>query len=237
MNTTVKNFDNQLQEIEHYQQFPLMMPYLGPKYGSVGKVKVLLIAESNYLPENSEIHKNAEIWYGSNQNQLSRDENGWLNCRQLLECDWKSDGHKIYREINKVLSDFYDNEERAIENIAFVNGFQRPSPIMGESIKKYLTQQDLDVSVKVLSRIISIIEPDLVVFVSKLAWDKLSQRLLKIHKNVEFEYTCHPATGGRYWNKKGYMHGVNKFRKIFKKYLIEDVKGKDNNGLANQIID
>ena len=180
MNIHSKEFDNLLNQIEHYHRFPAMRPFIGKNYGMNKKTKMLFIAESNYLPEKSTIHQKADIWYNSEQKDLDANEINWIHCRQLCECDWKSNGHMMYRELNRVLSEYFDfnlTDERAISNIAFMNGFQRPSPVLGESIKHFLTESDTTISAAVISQVISIINPDLVIFVSKLAWDRLRWRL------------------------------------------------------------
>lgn len=219
-----EEFDNLFNQIEHYHKFPAMRPFIGKHYGLNGSIKLLLIAESNYLPEESTIHQKANFWYNSEQKDLNKEEIKWINCRELCQCDWKPDGHMIYRELNKVLSEYFNTnlrDEKAISNVAFMNGFQRPSPKSGDSIKPYLTDIDKTISAAVISQVISVINPDLVIFVSKLAWDSLRWRLKIEDKNIVLDYTCHPATGGLYWNRKDYKHGKEKLRSILTKMFKE----------------
>lgn len=193
------------------------MPYIGNNYGKHKNPKILLIGESNYLPMKSKIHKKAEKWYMSTEQELTSEEIDWIHCRQLLECDWEANGHMIYRELNKNLEEHFENKEnqRAMTNIAYINGFQRPSPETGESIKNFLTQLDYEKSADVLSQVIKIIKPDVIIFVSKLAWDKLHLKL-QFDKNIKLDFTCHHGTGGRYWHNKDYKHGKKKFNRIIK---------------------
>jgi hypothetical protein len=223
MHTKQEAFDKHLNQIDHFKRYPAMLPYIGKNYGVNGQLKILLVAESNYLPEESTIQQNAEIWYSSEQSRLTDEEVDWINCRDLLQCSWSSDGHMIYRELENNLKDYFNkntNEEKAISNVAYMNGFQRPSPVIGESIKHYLTQTDCFLSAKIISNVISIIDADLVVFVSKLAWDRLNY-LLEIDDKVKVDFTCHPGTGGRYWFNKNYSHGRDKFRSILNNYISQ----------------
>ena len=71
-------------------------------------------------------------------------------------------------------------------NVAYINGFQRPSPETGESIRKFLNKIDSKISSDVLSKVIEIISPDVVIFVSKLTWDRLGWRL-KIDKEIKID--------------------------------------------------
>lgn len=221
MKTHTKEFDKDLKTIDHYFRFPAMKPYIGVDYGKNGYSKILLVGESNYLPKNSMVHKNAEEWYKADQSKLTNDEINWIHCRQLLECNWKSNGHMIYRELESNLKKYFktNNDLRAMTNVAYINGFQRPSPETGESIRKFLNKIDYKISSDVLSKVIEIISPDVVIFVSKLTWDRLGWRL-KIDKEIKIDFTCHPGTGGRYWHNKNYKNGKNKFNKILKTTLI-----------------
>ena len=221
MITHTKEFDKDLKTIDHYFRFPAMKPYIGENYGKNGHSKILLIGESNYLPKKSMVHKNAEQWYQADQSRLTNDEINWIHCRQLLECNWKSNGHMIYRELESNLKKYFktNNDLRAMTNVAYINGFQRPSPETGESIKKFLNKIDYKISSDVLSKVIEIISPDVVIFVSKLTWDRLRWRL-KIDKEIKIDFTCHPGTGGRYWHNKNYKNGKKKFNKILKTTLI-----------------
>ena len=213
---TVK-FDKELKKIEHYDRFPSMLPYVGINYGKNDNPKILLIGESNYLPDYSKIHKKAEKWFQSTEQDLNDEEIDWIHCRQLLECDWTGTGHVIYSELNRNLEKHFEiiNDKRAITNIAYMNGFQRPSPIPGESIKEHLSQLDTEVSSDVISQVVKIVKPDVVIFVSKFAWEILSPKL-HLDENVKIDYTCHPGTGGLYWHNKDYKHGKKKFNKIVK---------------------
>jgi hypothetical protein len=210
----------QLKKIEHFVKYPSMIPYIGQDYELDLHKKLLLIGESNYLPEESEIHLDDKKWYKSSEDDLTDEEIEWINCRGLLECNWDSPGHFIYRELNRSLQEVLpistvDNKTRAISHCAFMNCFQRPSTT-GNSIKNLCTRMDIDESNKTKSSVIEIIKPDIVIFVSKLSWDLVG----KNYKDNRFDFVCHPGTGGRYWHNNKYPHGKRKFIQILKKRFI-----------------
>ena len=60
----------QLSGIDFYKRFPIMIPFIGDHYLSNQHKKMLLVGESFYFPEKSEIHKNADIWYNASQEDL-----------------------------------------------------------------------------------------------------------------------------------------------------------------------
>jgi hypothetical protein len=215
MTSFTKQFDEHFNQVDHYKRFPAMRPYVGCNYGENGNRKIMLIAESHYLPPTSTINKSADVWYNSTQSDLTKEEVEWIHTRNLVNCDWKSDGHMIFRELNLRLSEFFDNSDsRAMTNVVYMNGFQRPSPETGSSIKHFCTQQDYDISAKTIKEVIRIVNPDLVLFVSKTSWDKLRWKLPKENNCRKYDFVCHPGTGGRYWHNKNYGHGVKKFQQL-----------------------
>ncbi|WP_299183703.1 hypothetical protein [uncultured Aquimarina sp.] len=220
MNKSTRIFDSRFDEIEHYKKFPSMLPFIGKNYGKNNSRKIMLIAESHYLPPNSTISKNPENWYNSTQSDLTKEEIAWINTRDILKGDWKPPGHMIFRELNTRMSELMNlNEFRAITSIAFMNGFQRPAPETGDSIKKFCKPIDYTIGARTITKVVNIIKPDLVIFVSKLSWDKLRKEIPKSELSTKYSFVCHPGTGGRYWHNKNYEHGLKKFKALIKEEM------------------
>lgn len=208
-------FDEDLNKITHYQQFPIMKPFIGRKYGKSTLPKILLIAESHYLPENSKVSIDCNKWYEMTENDLNDEERDYINTRAVASSNWSNPGHMIFREIESNLRTIFEKDgDRIFNQTSFMNGFQRPSPYTGDSIKYFCSSIDIDKSSSTISDVIKVINPNHVIFISKFAWDNLGVRIKNDFENVNFYYVCHPASGGRYWSKEGYPHGVKKFREI-----------------------
>ncbi len=223
MNKSSELFDNLLNEIDHYQRFPAMRPFVGKNYINNAR-KIMLIAESHYMPPESTISLNPENWYNSTQLDLTKEEVAWIDTRNILSGNWKPAGHMIFKELNKQMSKFMDvSKSRAMTNVAFMNGFQRPAPKTGDSIKKFCKPIDYKIGAKTIKEVIEVLKPNLVLFVSKLAWDKLRRKLPKPELTTEYDFVCHPGTGGRYWHNKKYQHGLEKFKLILNKELNKNV--------------
>jgi len=217
MNESTNFYDDKLTQIEHYQKFPSMLPYIGKNYGINNSRKILLIGESHYLPPKSTISRDSENWYNSKQSDLTTEEIAWINTRNILKGEWKPKGHMIFRELNARMTEFMNIKNgRAISNVSFLNGFQRPAPETGNSIKHFCKPIDYEVGAKTINDVICVIKPDLVIFVSKLAWDKLNRKVRKTEFKTEYNFVCHPGTGGRYWHNKNYSHGLKKFKSLIK---------------------
>lgn len=211
MNT---KYDKQLKAIKHYQKFPQMLPFIGSDYDNIcnGKVRIFVLGESHYFPKNSVIHKDAEKWYHQiTEKDLNEEEKDWINTREILMGDWEPQSHKIYENINDALAEFdaFNKIKRPIDGIAFMNAFLRPAN-EGKGIEP--TELDISESAKVINEIIKIIQPTLVIFASKKAWDKL-QHLNHKNKN----YTHYPIYH-RWLREKG-KYGKEKFIQLIKEEL------------------
>jgi hypothetical protein len=225
MNTSVTSFDNALKEISHYRSFPALLPFVGADYVSKAHSKLLILGESFYLPNESTIHKDPASWYASNQGSLTitKEENenevDWINCRGLLECPWNHGGHKMYRELNACLGELnLPSHERPVSHIAYTNAFMRPAIAEGGTFKYCCVPQDIAVSIEVLSKVIATLAPDTVIFASKYAWEAVGIKVAEQFSKTTFSFVCHPTTGGRYWNKKAYLHGREKFISLLKRW-------------------
>lgn len=212
MRKSSKQYDGLLNAIGHYKRFPAMRPFVGESYSS-SQSKTLLIAESFYLPNECELHKEAETWYSSDESGLTENEVPWVDCRGLIECNWSADGHFIYRELERCL---HESTGNGFVGVAFMNAFQRPSCKEGESFKPFCTQLDIEHSVEVINSVQEALLPDRVIFVAKYPWDVLGAKLASKGIAGEYNFVCHPGTGGRYWHNKEYPHGKLKFLELMK---------------------
>lgn len=225
-NPSTNTFDAELLQIGHFQSIPTMLPYVGGDYLSASHGKLLLIGESFYFPEESTIHLDAEHWYSLTEDSLNGDELQYIDCRGLLECPWDAAGHAMYREINRCLDEHrLSFEERAISHIAFANAFFRPASKSGESISHCSTALDHGKSREITKAMIRVLKPDLVIYVSKFAWDSNGRFLAEAMPDVSFEFTSHPADP-RHWNVASYAHGRSKFMSILEKFFAAGTDAK-----------
>jgi len=208
-------------KIDHFQKYPTMEPFVGKNYVSVFHKKVLLIGESFYLPNETTVHHSVHDWYNGDDSSIKDWELEWMDTKGLLNCSWQSNGHMIYRELNRCVKTVFSNSEfRGVDEIAFINYFQRPSEREGDSFKQFIKHEDIIISKSVINQVIETITPDTVIFVSKYSWDIGNQEIKKTFPKIQVDYVCHPGTGGLYWNNKSYRHGKNKFLEILRKNVI-----------------
>ena len=193
--------ESELDKIEHYQKFPLMKPFIGENYFNNTK-KLLIVGESHFFDhqppsENPKINPGATVWYSSSENDLDDAKKACINTRNTI----LTSKHKVFTEIENVLNQSFEKyNNRAFNNVSFMNGFQRPSNIRGQSIKEIASEKDFEVSLSTISKVIEILKPNFVIFVSKYTWDTVGTKLSK-NENIIYDYTCHPAAYGD-WNDK-----------------------------------
>ncbi len=210
MSKSSTQFDTYLNQIPHFKQYPLMRPYVGSNYSSKDN-KILLIAESFYLPNECKLNKESQHWYNANESKLSDYEKRWINCRGLIECNWNSHGHFIYRELNRVMM---ETTGEGFSSVAFMNAFQRPACQEGRSFQYDCEPIDIQKAVDTINAVQDILTPNIVIFVAKYPWDLLGNRIKEKSIAQKYTFVCHPGTGGRYWHNINYRHGRKKFVEI-----------------------
>ena len=68
MSSFTTRYDEQLQTLVHYQNYPEMLPFIGTNYDSHEK-KLLIIGESHYLPKDTLV--DVMKWYEMDSSMLS----------------------------------------------------------------------------------------------------------------------------------------------------------------------
>lgn len=204
MSITTDAFDQKLSAIDHFVKYPEMLPHVGVDFQGDGHKKLLLIAESNYLPPESTVHLTAQLWYDGTSADLSEDERNWIHCRNLVAYKteivrWKK-GHAIYGNLeNALVKAGAKQRANMFSMVAYMNCFQRPAK-RGASL--IVGDQDILVSKEVVGSVIAILQPEMVCFVSSKAWGYVGLGLDRA--SAEFACTPHPCS--TWWNRKS-KHG------------------------------
>jgi hypothetical protein len=204
-----------------------MLPFVGSLYKRMNN-RVLIIGESHYLSSNSIISGNKDRrvtqWYNGRVEDLSTEEQAWINTRLTAGGDSKPKGHAIYRQLKHALREllgedavFEDNPFRAI---AFYNYFQRPAQT-GESL--VLTEQDKNVACKHLLELVNILGVTHLAFVSKLAFNCFWRRVeLEKIEVPDYFGTAHP--GCSWWNREHrHWYGDDMERMTSREWFLKQV--------------
>ena len=230
---SLKDFDNQFLTIQVYKKHPSLLPYIGRHYNDT---RILLLGESHYLDsEEDETAKKMENWYSTHTKDFKFKYpenldtrlviNNYLNCR-------RSKAHSMFRKPAEALIEawnLYDvNDSEAFTSFAFMNYFQRPEANSGKSIN--LNEEDKTVAYETLNKVIKIIEPKLILFLSKKAYDSYKESSGgNVGENIKFVY--HPTS--KFWNEDNgndkavqYFKGIPKYNGYVKKgkLLLDIIK-------------
>ncbi len=225
-------FDDKLLEIEVYKNHPTLLPFVGRHYEST---RILLLGESHYLDSSEdETAKKMEGWYCSTTESYSfkYPENvdtrlvvhNYLNAR-------RSKAHSMFGKPAEALIEAWNlenvNDSEAFTTFAFMNYFQRPEANAGKSIS--LNEEDKTVAYMTLNEVIKILEPKLILFLSKKAYDCYKE-LAGDKVDSRTNYVYHPTS--KYWNED---NGKNKAVQCFN--IISRYNGFAKNGklLQNKI--
>jgi len=192
----------------HYKKYPVMKPWVGSNYVSDKHKKLLVLGESHYLPEGSTKSHDLDAWYSGSEDSLDDEEKGWIHTRGIIkknvEDNYCNSAHGIFRNIAKAVNSVgcqYASPLEAMNDIAFMNYFQRPAEKTGESI--HVGQKDVEIATSVLTDVIETLAPDIVIFVSfKAAWHG---KCIVESLNIPVTATPHPTC--RWWNKQTKKYG------------------------------
>ncbi|MBF3053036.1 hypothetical protein HKW90_01265 [Pseudomonas aeruginosa] len=192
------HFDDLLLQVEHYSRYPNLLPWVGTGY-CASPLKLLILGESHYLPEEVTYHRDPEAWYAGVD--LPADNSvAWMRTRGVvakgLETNWKGKSKTIFRRLSVSLAEAgLSNGAAPFTSLAYMNYFQRPAEVTGKSIR--VSDLDRMVSAQVLEEVAQVLQPHAILFCSKLAWNAAaSQELIPSLRAADrvVDHTPHPAS-------------------------------------------
>lgn len=215
---------NELSQIEHYKKYPNLIPWIGNAYKQ-SKNKVLILGESHYLDKNSSYHHEPTKWYEGIDVTDAKDLS-WMRTATIIQNGinngWKEKSKLIYKNLSKALVESKVDEfnvEQPFHKICYLNYFQRPAEVTGKSINA--SELDSKVSCAVVNNVIDIVEPNIVVFSSTLAWGHAKKSgLINELKRQGIKCVRVPHAGMPWWNRVSKKYG----NKTGKHYFIDFMK-------------
>jgi hypothetical protein len=219
----VKYDDTLKSSIMHYQIHDLMLPFIGEHYE---KHRILLVSESHYMPKNNN-KKLGDAWYESSElgNEVQKNHHS----RGVIQ----SFNHPLFKNIQKELKAFDDSLNFSF--VTWYNFFQKPASHK-DTIRHQLTKKDIEVSHEVFEKILNILKPKAVIFLSKLAFDKLqrdskddfvrfwsSEEKCHVYKKYKIPIFWAHHPNSLYWNRKNKStpNGVQRFHNALNRILGE----------------
>lgn len=206
------------KEIEHFQSYPEMLPFIGVRWKE-SKEKILLLGESHFLPEGCK-ERLSDSWYKGKSENLYPDEKKCISTRNIVNNMYlKSEGQKkhpfflnIARELISSLS--YDGN-CAFTQASFYNYFQRPAPY-GASLNAGI--EDHQQAYTTLKAVAAIIDCKKIIFTSRKAWSSFTanrsrEKSSSVFNGIFLGQTVHPAC--IWWNRTSKSSGNKTGRQKF----------------------
>ena len=201
--------------------------------------KLMIIAESNYLDDNVDsVFKDPEVWYQGKASIIKQ----FLEDQKKKLSTWKY--YKTFSKLCKVMNEVANTHCTSVyDEAVFYNYFLRPATVRGEdrSFEKDCEQLDRDVAGTALCGAIDLLNPDIVIFASKYAYDEFKDYLeysdntnirfvsdykyLELAKynnrKIRIDYVNHPAArGDNNWYRS--ENGKQKFERLLKEYWLRN---------------
>jgi hypothetical protein len=204
-----------------FVRFQKLKPFEGPNWNiDKNHSKLLLIGESNYFEDDLESTSNFKVakdWYTGDKSRL---------IPKAKEADVNNGGKIEYLKGLKSTIQKLQNKDPYNE-IAFYNYFLRPASVKIKNGKRDLgfkkDYKDLDGEVAFVAfcEVLESLRPDIVIFASSLAWEKMEFFKNKYNKKfgkIAIEKVSHPSSP--WWNRGNGDYGWRSFENLLWKYWI-----------------
>jgi hypothetical protein len=215
------------REFAVFERFPDFVPYIAKGYGD--SKKILLIWESYYASykDSIEIVKSPEKWYfDAPQESIDKlREFGRQNeeaCRHWnfaskMYPDGRDLKSRTFTNVASVFKEFIPKGKDPFSYCAGYNFYLRPAKER-ESIKD--KPIDREIAAKTLLKVINILEPEYVLFLSEKSYEVFEAYRNKVSSKPLFASFCHPASP--WWNRK---QGKDKLsaKERFSQFLRDEV--------------
>lgn len=210
-----------------FERFPELIPAVGDHYWREDGAhkKMLLVGESNYFNDNDapfSDFRDAEKWYKAEDAKLIPDNRK----RDVGNYIYYHTFNKVFNIMKIVLSEVeaeYNGQDLLGES-AFYNYFLRPADENnGRGFKSVIENIDRAVAGEALTGIIGKLNPELVIFLSKFAWNefmKFCKRRELSYSNIVIEHVSHPSS--IWWNRNGGCYGKMKFENLLKTFWLQE---------------
>ena len=174
----------------HLNRFPCMEPWVGENYRHH---RIMVLAESHYMPPDATINLDADTWYSATQADLSDCELSFIYTKGCVEYRLSEEGlrkilphYNVYWQINEVIP---------FDRIVFANYFYRPA-VYKRGIKSVgITSRDISVADQILLWIVRVYAPQFVIVASG-AW--AGPPASKLLGELDVQHCCahHPLSTG-----------------------------------------
>lgn len=203
--------------ISHLTNYPEMLPFVGLNW--MQSKKILLIGESHWLPYD-EIKTYSGLdyftnWYDFDSKELNENHKKYITTRNNLltvEFGKYEKSLTLYFNLKKALLEIshFSNSKLIFDKFSFYNYFQKPTfvrQINNEDRSIKPTTKDKEIAFETFQKIINIIKPESIIFISKKSFDSFNE--VKSKRNISFEMKIDfvPHAGRPWWNKNSESYG------------------------------
>lgn len=216
------SYDEDLLKIKNFKLHEELLPFIGCNYE---KYRLLLVGESHYIKRENlsedEIINIYKEWYNkpTNANEHALEYKAWFTTRNIIkgfQRGYRSKAHTMFSNPGKAMVEVLGNkcptDSAAFSLVAFCNYFQRPNLEEGKSMK-LLYPNEARITAEIFEKIVDIIKPKGIIFLSKKAYDTYMSYKSKEY-SIPIDFVHHPTSPWWYKDK-----GKEKFIKIMEAFF------------------
>lgn len=223
-------FDKKLLKMDFFKLHPTYIPFIGDKYSQYKILQIGESHYIGQTPDDEKYNLHYfEKWWNDECKELEDDYIAWFNTRDVITGNFFQGKNRSYpifynmiKSFSKVVLDreinsFQDSDRELYHYFSFMNFFQMPSLYHAKGFWKSIDIaakkiNDLELcskiwneaiikSTQVVNDVIDVIQPELVIFTSKLAGDAYKHIMGDKTARCKIIFTCHP--GSPWWYKSG----------------------------------
>ncbi len=208
MREQYKQFDEEFLKNDFLKRHEECLPFIGEKYE---ESRLLLVGESHYVPKQDVQKVNRDDFYDISFKDLTEGTyKGWIDTRKVFEYRaydkkefdpfFSNTATEIAKAIHETNNLSRNQKIDAMHQYAFMNYFKRPAYDQGKTIRE-LTELDYKYAYDISSYVMEILDPKLIVFLSKKAyWAFCDADNKRLCSKYSIKCVSHPSCV--WWNRK-----------------------------------
>lgn len=224
---SIISFDETLRLDSHLNIHEEMLPYIGPNYI---KKKTLIISESHYVPENVCVPTDDEWYRPKDVSEIVEMVEWNTHTRGIYEKVFDKGSHPLFYNIKNALNDA--NSAMKMEDLAWYNFYQKPA---SNKVSIQPTPFDQETAKRVFEHILQTIQPELIIFASKKAFDSIYSDIkldevkgMFKYRDFKSEINFVPHPNSAWWNRfsSTYYDFKNKTERTGRQKFIDLIEMK-----------
>lgn len=201
-------------KLSHLQKHPNYLPHIGKNFEQAPQ-RIMIVAESHYVPEIYDGLITADSWYANSENiyRTLGESSGWFETRGVLKAFFRDrkenkvkGGLTLFANLETAYKTVF-KEVSLFEECVYINYFQRPAEKQGDSIQ--IDKRDSTIALENLLVLIDVLKLDKIIFTSSKAYkDFIANTSKEQRKLLPYVGSVPHPSASSWWNRTSTKYGT-----------------------------